>query len=141
MRGGVNGDVSRANKGVEAMKFYSPLRYPGGKSKLTDLIKLLISKAELEKATYIEPFAGGAGVAVCLLLEGAVEQIVVNDLDKAIYSFWRAVKTEPLALIKLISDTSITIEEWKKQREIYQSGKRYSAPVRWGLVFQELRFA
>jgi DNA adenine methylase len=56
--------------------FYSPLRYPGGKSKLVPFIKLLITKAHREGSTYIEPFAGGAGVALALLLENVVGRIV-----------------------------------------------------------------
>ena len=53
----------------------SPLRYPGGKFKIHQLIALLISKIDGECDTYIEPFAGGAGVALQLLLSGVVEKI------------------------------------------------------------------
>lgn len=106
---------------------YSPLRYPGGKSKIAPLIRLAIQQAGLNNATYIEPFAGGAGVALTLLLEGTVDQIVINDYDKAIYSFWRALKESPQELIRLIEKTPLTIEEWKHQREIYYTqNTRYS---------------
>ena len=77
------------------MQNLSPLRYPGGKSKLADFIGLTIQNLNMPNCTYIEPFAGGAGVALSLLLNGIVERIVINDLDKAIYSFWRALKQEP----------------------------------------------
>jgi DNA adenine methylase len=117
------------------MKFYSPFRYPGGKSRLVPFIKTLITKTGLEKATYIEPFAGGAGVALGLLLEGIVERIVINDYDKAIYSFWRAIKTEPSSLIKLIDKTSVTIEEWRKQRNIYQNSQSYSLDLAFATLF------
>ena len=117
------------------MKFYSPLRYPGGKSKLAPLIKLMISKAGLENATYIEPFAGGAGVAMTLLLDGTVGQVVINDLDKAVYSFWRAIKTDASKLIDMIEVTPITIEEWRKQRAIYLNEKRYSVELAFAVLF------
>ena len=52
--------------------FYSPLRYPGGKGKLTPLIELLIDKYGHRGGIYIEPFAGGAGVAIELLEKGAL---------------------------------------------------------------------
>ena len=42
---------------------------------------------ELENITYVEPFAGGAGAALALLLSGKVNRIVINDLDRAIYAF------------------------------------------------------
>ena len=117
------------------MKFHSPLRYPGGKSRLTPLIKSLISKAGLENTTYIEPFAGGAGVAMSLLLDGTADQVVINDLDKAIYSFWRAVKTESKTLIKMIANTQITINERSRQQAIYQAEKRYSVELAFAALF------
>ena len=60
---------------------------------------------------YVEPFAGGAGVALSLLLDGTVNRIVINDYDKAIYSFWRAVRQEPTSLIDLIQNTPVTLVE------------------------------
>ena len=48
---------------------YSPLRYPGGKSKIAPLIRLIMEKAEESRNIYIEPFAGGAGVALSLLID------------------------------------------------------------------------
>ena len=117
------------------MKFYSPLRYPGGKSKLVPLIKLLISKAKRESVTYIEPFAGGAGVALALLMEGLAERIIINDCDRAIYSFWRSVKNEPSRLIELIAKTSITIEEWHRQRTIYKNARGYSVELAFATLF------
>ncbi|MCL1997863.1 MAG: DNA adenine methylase [Turicibacter sp.] len=117
------------------MKFYSPLRYPGGKVKLYPLIKLLISRANLENATYIEPFAGGAGVAMSLLMDGTAEKVIINDLDKGIYSFWRAVKTSPKALIKMIIATPVTLTERKKQLEIYKNVTKYSIELAFACLF------
>jgi len=109
---------------------YSPLRYPGGKSKIAPLIRLIIEKNGGPDITYIEPFAGGAGVALSLLIEGAVDQIVINDYDKAIYSFWRALKEAPQELIDLIEHTPLTIDEWKHQKEIYcTQNKKYSVEL------------
>lgn len=98
---------------------YSPLRYPGGKSRITPLIRLIIEKTGMSNITYIEPFAGGAGVALSLLIDGVVKQIVINDYDKAIYSFWRMLKEDSQELIDLIRYTPLTIDEWKRQKEIY----------------------
>ena len=44
--------------------YYSPLRYPGGKGKLAPFMELMIRKLNLQGGTYIEPFAGGAGIAI-----------------------------------------------------------------------------
>ncbi len=106
---------------------YSPLRYPGGKGKIAPLIKLIVKNLQIPGITYIEPFAGGAGVALNLLLEGVADRIIINDYDKAIYSFWRALKENPQSLIKFIQDVPLTIEEWHKQKKIYYTqNKQYS---------------
>ena len=107
--------------------FYSPLRYPGGKGKLTPLIELLIDKYGHRGGIYIEPFAGGAGVAIELLEKGVVSEIVINDLDKGIYSFWRAILEETDRFLEQVSRVPLTIDEWKKQRSIcFGNNKKYS---------------
>ena len=113
----------------------SPLRYPGGKNRLASFIRIAIQNLEIQDCTYVEPFAGGAGVALTLLLDGTVNRIVINDYDKAIYSFWRAVKQEPKALIDRIRETSVTIDEWYRQREIYSSATTYSLDLAFATLF------
>lgn len=113
----------------------SPLRYPGGKNRLAGFIGLVIQNLNLQNCTYIEPFAGGAGVALSLLMNGTVDNIIINDYDKAIYSFWRAIKQEPDALISRIEDTSVTIEEWHRQKEVYSSATSYSLDLAFATLF------
>ena len=106
---------------------YSPLRYPGGKSRLAPFISLLIEKSGIENPIYVEPFAGGAGVALSLLLDSVVEEIVINDYDKAIYSVWRALLTETDRFIKLVDEVPLNVEEWRAQKRIYNEyGNKYS---------------
>ncbi|EKN6412671.1 DNA adenine methylase, partial [Yersinia enterocolitica] len=73
------------------MAFYTPLRYPGGKGKLAYYLKGLIKHNALLDCHYIEPFAGGAGVALELLMQEYVRKITINDIDPAIYAFWYSV--------------------------------------------------
>lgn len=114
----------------------SPLRYPGGKYKISKLVALLIGKLDTPCRTYVEPFAGGAGVALDLLFSGHVEQIVINDSDKAIYSIWRAITTENAQFLDKMMDTNVTIEEWQRQREIYYTeNKRYSLDFAFSAFF------
>ncbi len=101
------------------MQYYSPLRYPGGKSKLTQYIKNILKDNGLFKV-YIEPYAGGASVALELLLEEYVENIVINDLDRHIYSFWYSVLNDTEKLCKKIKDVKVNLETWQKQKRIYQ---------------------
>ncbi len=99
-------------------KTYSPLRYPGGKNILSNYIINLIYENELQGCTYIEPFAGGASVALKLLLERHVDNVIINDFDRAIYAFWYSVINFTEELCELINSTEITIDEWYKQKEI-----------------------
>ncbi|EIF8386747.1 DNA adenine methylase [Listeria monocytogenes] len=101
----------------------SPLRYPGGKTQLSSFVKNLLEINNIVGGTYIEPFAGGAGVAIQLLLEGDVDSIVINDYDKSIYSIWYSILNNTERFINLISDTPVTIEEWYRQKEIYLRNK------------------
>lgn len=99
----------------------TPLRYPGGKTKYTDLFIDIITANKLDNCTFVEVFAGGSGAAVKLLLKGHVKALILNDLDVAIYSFWRIVKERSAELIDLIHSTRVSIAEWKRQKAIYDA--------------------
>ena len=79
----------------------SPLRYPGGKGKISRFIGNVMEENEIT-GTYIEPFAGGAGIAINLLLSNRVSKILINDLDEGVYSFWTDVTRNPEWLIHMI---------------------------------------
>lgn len=98
--------------------YYSPLRYPGGKAKLAQFMEFIINQRGHNGGTYIEPFAGGAGIAIELLLRGVVSKIVINDYNKGIWSFWKAVLTETDRFIEKIRTVPLTMDEWEKQRDI-----------------------
>jgi len=97
--------------------FYSPLRYPGGKNKLSTFVAKLCIDNNIH-GHYIEPYAGGASVALFLLLEGYVERITINDKDRSIFAFWHSVINETESLCILIDNTEITIETWNQQKAI-----------------------
>lgn len=102
----------------------SPLRYPGGKHKMYKYIKdlVLINKVD----TYIEPFCGGAGLALELLLKNDVKRIIINDYDYSIYCFWKSVLCHTEELIEKIKCTEITINEWYEQKKTRENIYDYS---------------
>ncbi|MBD0411724.1 DNA adenine methylase [Pseudoalteromonas distincta] len=102
--------------------FYSPLRYPGGKSKLTAYVVETLKLNNLQGGTYVEPFAGGCAIAWYLLLEGHVKKVWINDLDPSIYAFWYCVLYKTEDLCKLITETEVTISEWHRQKAIQGCG-------------------
>lgn len=104
----------------------SPLRYPGGKTKLYNYVKSIIQANNLIGETYIEPFAGGAGLALKLLLNNDVKRIVINDLDPAIYAFWYCVLHHTEELCNFIISVPFTIDEWDHQREVYTNQQKHT---------------
>jgi len=101
-------------------KSLSPLRYPGGKSKIYEKVRDLIVANGYEGRTYVEPFAGGFGIGVGLLCEDIVKAAILNDYDSHIYHFWYSVLSDTENLLRLISDTPITIEERERQKLNYR---------------------
>ncbi|MFA5770850.1 MAG: DNA adenine methylase [Patescibacteria group bacterium] len=108
------------------MKFYSPLRYPGGKNKLSKFIAKICKQNNIN-GHYVEPYAGGAAVALYLLFEGYVSKITINDKDKSIYAFWHSVLNDTEKLCKLIKKTEINIETWYKYKKIQQNKQNASS--------------
>jgi DNA adenine methylase len=98
--------------------FDSPLRYPGGKGRLTQHVIDLIELNDLVGAPYIEPYAGGAGIALPLLYLEYVDHIHLNDLDRSVYAFWHSVLNRTEEFARLVRDTPLTVEEWRTQRAL-----------------------
>ncbi len=112
----------------------SPLRYPGGKAALAGLFADVIGRLGLVEARYVEPYAGGAGAGIALLREGLVRELVINDIDPAVHAFWRVVIDSNDEFVKRVRSVPLTIEEWKRQREIYRSGEA-GDPMALGFAF------
>lgn len=108
------------------MEFASPLRYPGGKGKLTNFVKLLIEENNLFDDHYAEPYAGGASIALNLLYQEYISQIHINDINPSIYSFWFSVLNHTEELCRLINDIPINIANWKKQKVIQEKKNEVS---------------
>ncbi|MDH2419815.1 DNA adenine methylase, partial [Lactiplantibacillus plantarum] len=112
----------------------SVFRYPGGKTQLYSFVHHLL-KINSITDIYIEPFAGGAGIPLKLLIDNRINTVWINDYDKAIYSVWDTILNDPVALISLIESVpfdyhsghkispEFSISFWKKQKDIYLNNK------------------
>lgn len=107
-------------------KLYSPLRYPGGKAPFAPFIAEIMEANRLVGGHYLEPYAGGAGVALDLLFHGYVSHIHINDIDPAVYAFWVSVTQYADELLDLLESTPITMEEWFKWRSVIRNGNEIS---------------
>jgi DNA adenine methylase len=99
-------------------RFPSPLRYPGGKGKIANFVKILMIDNHLTGRDYIEPYAGGASVALSLLFEGYADRAFINDLNPGVHAFWSSAVSHTDELCRLIESTPVTMDTWHKQREI-----------------------
>lgn len=107
-------------------KNYSPLRYPGGKGQLSEYVLDIIKQNNLVGGTYVEPYAGGSGIAMFLLLNGYVKRVYINDVDYSIYSFWYSILNHTEEFINLIQTTDVTINEWERQKNIFKHNQNHS---------------
>ncbi|MCL6479500.1 MAG: DNA adenine methylase [Peptococcaceae bacterium] len=108
------------------MSFATPLRYPGGKGRLGPWLGELIRHNKISGGWYVEPYAGGAGAAIYLLLEGYVNHIVINDLDPLVFAFWWSIINDTERFLRLLEDTPVTVENWRRQKLIHESPENYS---------------
>lgn len=107
------------------MTFYSPLRYPGGKGRLANYFKQLFEENSLKQGIYVEPYVGGASIALYLLIEGHASKVIINDIDKSIFAFWDSVLNHPNELCKLIKKTPINLKVREKQKQIQKEKSKH----------------
>lgn len=112
----------------------SPLRYPGGKAALAGFFADLIGRLGIDAARYVEPYAGGVGAGIALLMQDRVQDLVINDIDPAVYSFWISVVSHTEEFAARILDAPLTVDEWRRQKETYRTADE-SDPVRLGFAF------
>ena len=106
-------------------QFSSPLRYPGGKQKLTPFIAEILDSNYID-GNYVEPYAGGGGVGIQLLVNEKVQLIHLNDKDYGVYCFWDSILKYNSKFCDWVYNVKMDIKEWRKQREIFRNQKGYS---------------
>jgi len=100
------------------MQTLSPLRYPGGKAKLANFAQALILTNRLSDGHYVEPYAGGASIALSLLINEYVSHVHLNDIDRSIFAFWHSVLNDTNALCHRIKNATLSVPAWRRQRAV-----------------------
>jgi DNA adenine methylase len=113
----------------------SPLRYPGGKTQLSPFVIDLARANDLYGGVYAEPFAGGAGIAWRLLLNGDMTEVWLNDIDPALFAFWDTVVHRPDSICERILRTKITMAEWRRQRTVIADPNASSLDLAFATLF------
>ena len=114
--GGCREHGTKASTGLR--KRLSPLRYPGGKSKLIDFIYERLRKNRMD--TFAEVFAGGASLGLSLLDAGKINKLVLNDLDPAVYAFWDTVVSDSRFLLQHFADAP-TYQDFRNAKLVLNS--------------------
>lgn len=105
-------------------KHLSPLRYPGGKSKLIDYLSMQFQKSHMD--TFVEVFAGGASVGLALLDAGLIQHLVLNDVDEGVYSFWKQVVDDPSYIIRYLDHSIPNHATFRLAKEMLDEPKYWS---------------
>lgn len=99
-------------------RLYSPLRYPGGKNCIFKFLSNLFYENDLIGIEYAEPYAGGAGLALHLLMDGHVSKIHLNDLDEWVYAFWYTILNNKDEFCVWLRNVEINIETWRAYKSM-----------------------
>lgn len=109
-------DASSAQS-VRSKPLLSPLRYPGGKRRLVAFITSALRLNGLHPSLFVEPFAGGASVALQLLSDGVVDKIGLVDKDPLVAAFWSTVFHDADWLISQIEVMDVSLARWIEYKE------------------------
>jgi DNA adenine methylase len=101
----------------------SPLRYPGSKARIAELIAGLLEQNLFVGRHLYEPFAGGSAVSLGLLANDFIPSATWVERDPMIYAFWKMVKDNPEALIRRMMNGKVTLMAWHRMRPLREIDK------------------
>lgn len=116
----------------------SPFRYPGGKGFLTPYLEdQILQRFDQKTAAYAEPYCGGAGSALNLLVDGTVSRLHLNDADYRIYSAWKAILEETERFLEKLHSVKPDLAMWEEslQRLHEKPASEYSFEVGFATFF------
>jgi DNA adenine methylase len=105
----------------------SPLRFPGSKRQMVPLVVEILRARKARTELFVEPFAGGASVALQLASWGEVDSVILADIDPLIYSFWRTATQDSGWLADVVLDIEVSLPMWQRMRSWEPTRTRDSA--------------
>lgn len=118
--------LTKANKAHG--RLVSPLRYPGGKNRLVPYVQELLHRNGLRPRLFVEPFAGGASVAIGVLALDLADRIALADKDDLIGDFWATVFSEDAEwLAEQCLRVELSVEAWSRMRALAPRSRRERA--------------
>lgn len=142
LENGGGGERAKMTAPLPALKKQlSPLRYPGGKSKMIGDIYARLGTEHI--SCFSEAFAGGASVGLSLLEAGVCDILRLNDADPGVYAFWHTVLNKPEALLHRIIQEPLPshLTLWHS-KEVLRANTTDTADLAWAqLVVNRLSYS
>lgn len=113
-------------------KRLSPLRYPGGKSKLIDYLYSMLSHEQLD--TFVEVFAGGASLGLALLDAGIIRKLILNDKDPGVYALWKTILECPQELTGRLQSIVPTHCDLSDAKELLAHSEAPTPDLAWAFL-------
>ena len=105
----------------------SPLRYPGSKRKLAPYLRAILDYNDVHPNVLVEPFVGGASVALHFLENDIVKRAIIADSDRLISSFWKVVFSKPDRLVKFVKSVRVNLGSFYSYKAVARSTDGASA--------------
>lgn len=111
------------------MATLTPFRYPGSKNKLLPILMEHIDKRIKDENVFTDAFVGGGSVVLEVATKYPKVELLINDKDDWIYSFWDIVCGPAKGLGDLLAliDQPATLEQFYKLREDEDQSKLVQA--------------
>lgn len=113
-------------------KHLSPLRYPGGKSRLIDYLYSRLCQDQLD--TFVEVFAGGSSLGLSLLDAGKIGRLILNDKDPGVYAFWHTVLNSPQELVFRLQSSLPTHSDLAAAKDLLARGGPPAPSLAWSFL-------
>lgn len=101
-----------------------PLRYPGSKRALVPVIAALLRASGLRPGLFVEPYVGGASVALGMLREDLAERVALCDADPRVADFWKTVFADADWLVQALGSLEPTSLQWHRMRHVRHASRR-----------------
>lgn len=112
------------------MATLTPFRYPGAKNKMLPILMEHIKPLMVGQSSFCDAFVGGGSVALEVAKKFPYHNIILNDKDYWMYSFWDIVagnETSQLPALLQLIDQPATLEQFYKLREDEDDSKLSAA--------------
>ena len=102
---------------------------------MTSFLSRLFQENNMGHIVYAEPYAGGAGAAINLLINNTVDRILINDADVGIYSFWKAITENNDRFCDWVMDKPVDLDAWNHWHRFFMENKEPSFELGYSTFF------